>query len=89
MYNINCAGIHTHTHTHNMTDVRAGQQRRLSAEKLILSNSGAGEDSWESLGKQGDQTRPREMLWGGRWEGGSCLGMHVRIKDFKILKIKN
>ena len=29
------------------------------------------------------------MLWGGRWEGGSCLGTHVRIKDFKILKIKN
>jgi hypothetical protein len=28
------------------------------------------------------------MLWGGRWEGGSCLGMHVRIKDFKIKKIK-
>ena len=20
---------------------------------------------------------PREMLWGGRWEGGSCLGSHV------------
>ena len=32
---------------------------------------------------------PREMLWGGRWEGGSCLGTHVRIRDFKILKIKN
>ena len=31
---------------------------------------------------------PREMLWGGRWEGGSCLGTHVRIKDFTILKIK-
>ena len=28
------------------------------------------------------------MLWGGRWEGGSCLGTHVRIKDLKILKIK-
>ena len=28
------------------------------------------------------------MLWGGRWEGGSCLGMHVRIKDFKIKKKK-
>ena len=27
------------------------------------------------------------MLWGGRWEGGSCLGPHVRIKDFKIKKI--
>ena len=31
---------------------------------------------------------PTEMLWGGRWEGGSCLGMHVRIKDFKIKKNK-
>ena len=30
------------------------------------------------------------MLRGGRWEGGSCLGTHVRIKDFKIKKkIKN
>ena len=28
------------------------------------------------------------MLWGGRWEGGSCLGMHVRIKEFKKLKNK-
>ena len=31
---------------------------------------------------------PTEMLWGGRWEGGSCLGMPVRIKDFKIKKKK-
>ena len=31
---------------------------------------------------------PREMLWGVRWEGGSCLGTHVRIKDFKIKKKK-
>ena len=29
------------------------------------------------------------MLWGGRWEGGSYLGTHVRIKDFKIKKKKN
>ena len=28
------------------------------------------------------------MLWGGRWEGALCLGTHVRIKDFKIKKIK-
>ena len=28
------------------------------------------------------------MLWGGRWEGVSCLGTHVRIKDFKIKKNK-
>ena len=26
------------------------------AEELMLSNCGAGEDSWESLGQQGDQT---------------------------------
>ena len=29
------------------------------------------------------------MLWGGRWEGGSCLGTHVTIKDFKNKKKKN
>ena len=31
-------------------------QRRLSAKELTLSNCGAGEDSWEPLGPQGDQT---------------------------------
>ena len=31
---------------------------------------------------------PREMLWGGRRDGGSCLGTQVRIKDFKIKKKK-
>ena len=29
------------------------------------------------------------MLWGGRWEGGSCLGTHVRLKILKLKKIKN
>ena len=29
---------------------------RVSAEELMLSNCGTGEDSWESLGQQGDQT---------------------------------
>ena len=29
------------------------------------------------------------MLWGGRWEGGSCLGTHVRIEDFKIKNNNN
>ena len=28
----------------------------LSAKELMLSKCGAGEDSWESLGLQGDQT---------------------------------
>ena len=37
-------------------DVRVGLQRKLSAEELMLLNCGVGEDSWESLGLQGDPT---------------------------------
>ena len=33
-----------------------GHKEGLSAEELMPSNSGAGEDFWESLGQQGDQT---------------------------------
>ena len=36
-------------------DVRVGLWRRPSAEELMLLNCGVGEDSWESLGLQGDQ----------------------------------
>ena len=36
-------------------DVRFGLWRRLSAEEWMLLNCGVGEDSWESLGLQGDQ----------------------------------
>ena len=32
--------------------------RKLSTEKLMLLNCGVGEDSWESLGLQGDPTSP-------------------------------
>ena len=39
-------------------DVRVGQQKRLSTEELMLLNCGVGEDSWESLGLQGDPTSP-------------------------------
>ena len=39
-------------------DVRVGLWRRLSAEELIILNCGVGEDSWESLGLQGDPTSP-------------------------------
>ena len=41
-------------------DVRVGLWRRLSAEELMLLNCGVEEDSWESLGLQGDPTSP---LW--------------------------
>ena len=37
-------------------DVRVGLWRKLSTEQLMLLNCGIGEDSWESLGLQGDPT---------------------------------
>ena len=39
-------------------DVTVGLWRKLSAEKLMLLNCSAGEDSWESLGLQGDPASP-------------------------------
>ena len=51
-------------------DVRVGLWRRLSAEELMLLNCGVGEDSWESLGLQGDPTSP---FW---WR--SALGLFGR-----------
>ena len=37
-------------------DVRVGRWRKLSAKELMLLNFAVGEDSWESLGLQGDPT---------------------------------
>ena len=37
-------------------DLRFGPQKRLSTEELMLLNCSVGEDSWESLGLQVDQT---------------------------------
>ena len=43
-------------------DVRVGLWRRLSTEELMFLNCGVGEDSWESLGLQGDPTtHPKEI----------------------------
>ena len=39
-------------------DVRVGLWRKQNAEELMLLNCGVGEDSWESLGLQGDPTSP-------------------------------
>ena len=38
--------------------VRVGLWRKLSTEELMLLNCGVGEDSWESLGLQGDPASP-------------------------------
>ena len=39
-------------------DVRVGLWRKLSTEELMLLNCVVGEESWESLGLQGDPTSP-------------------------------
>ena len=51
-------------------DVRAGLWRKLSAKELMLLNCGVGEDSWESLGLQGDPTSPfwRRSTLGFLWK---------------------
>ena len=42
-------------------DVRVEPKKRLSAEELMLLNCGVGENSWESLGQQGDHlVHPKE-----------------------------
>ena len=51
-------------------DVRVGLWRKLSTEELMLLNCGVGEDSWESLGLQGDPTSPskRRSVLGVHWK---------------------
>ena len=49
-------------------DVRVGLWRKLSTEELMLLNCGVGEDSWESIGLEGEPTSPfwtsaLEFLW--------------------------
>ena len=51
-------------------DVRVGLWRKLNVEELMLLNCGVGEDSWESLGLQGDPTSPfwRRAALGFHWK---------------------
>ena len=51
-------------------DVRAGLQRKLNAEELMLLNCGVGGDSWESFGLQGNLTGPswRRSVLGVHWK---------------------
>ena len=51
-------------------DVRVGLWRKLSAEELMLLTCGVGEDSWESLGLQGDSISPswRRSVLGVHWK---------------------
>ena len=50
--------------------MRVGLWRKLSTEELMLLNCGVGEDSWESLGLQGDPISPswRRSVLGVYWK---------------------
>ena len=50
--------------------MRVGLWGKLSAKKLMLLSYGVGEDSWESLGLQGDPTSPskRRSVLGVHWK---------------------
>ena len=59
-------------------DVRVGPQRKLRTEELMFLNCGVVEDSWESLGLQGDPTSPfilKEIN-----PGISLEGMMLKLK---------
>ena len=56
-------------------DVRVGLWRKLSTEELMLLNCGAGEDSWESFGLQGDSNILKEIS-----PGCSLEGLMLKLK---------
>ena len=47
---------HSYGFSNRHVQMWVGLWRKLSAEEFMLLNCGVGEDSWESLGLQGDQT---------------------------------
>ena len=60
-------------------DVRFGLQRKQSTKELMLLNCGVGEESWESLGQQGDPTSPsqRKSVLSVYWRGW-CWSSHLK-----------
>ena len=75
-------------------DVRVGLWRRLSAEESMLLKCVVGEDSWESLGLQGDPTSPfwrRSTLgflwkeWGWSWNSSTLATSCKELTHWKRL----
>ena len=75
-------------------DVRVGLWRKVSAKELMLLKCGVGEDSWESLGLQGDPTSPfwrrpvlsvhwKDWCWG--WNSNTLATSCEELTHWKIL----
>ena len=60
-------------------DVRVGLWRKLSAKELMLLDCDVGEDTWESLGLQGDPTILKEISSGCSFEG---LMLKLKLQYF-------
>ena len=54
-FSLNLSSRYLWSSQQSCTVVRAGLERRQNAKELTPSNCGAGEDSWKSLGQQGDK----------------------------------
>ena len=75
-------------------DLKVGQ---LSAEELMLLNSGVGKDPWESLGLQGRQTSPssrKSVLnihwkdWGWSWSSNTLATWCEELTQEKTLMLR-
>ena len=77
-------------------DMRVGLWRKLSTEELMLLSCGVGEDSWESLGLQGDPTSPfwrrstlgflwREWCWS--WNSSTLTTSCEELTHWKRLML--
>ena len=73
-------------------DERVGLQRQLSVKELMLLNCGVGDNSWESLGLQGDPTSPswrksflnihwKDWCWG--WNSNSLATQCLELAHWK------
>ena len=72
--------------------MRVGPKRRLNTKELMLLNGGAGEDSWESFGQQGDQTSQywRKSImnihwknWCWSWSSNTLVTLWEELTDLK------
>ena len=63
-YHFDNRGLYSQSYSFSSSHAQmwVGPSRRLSTEEFMLLNCGAGEDSWESLGQQGDEISFKSIL---------------------------
>ena len=72
------------------------KERKQSAKELMLLNCGVGEDSWESLGQQGDPTSPSKRKsvlnihwkdWYWNWSSNTLATWYKELTHWKKLML--